>query len=90
VNVGDSITLPGTSGVLDAEEMSLVFSPHQLLSILSHSNGDLPAAVHTALLASVHAALRADSADAPSTHAEAVALDAAAGNTLWVAMARGS
>jgi hypothetical protein len=83
VNVGDSITLPGTSGVLDTEEMSSVFNPHQLLSILSHSNGDLPAAVHTALLASVHAALRADSADAPSTHSEAVALDAAAGNTLW-------
>ena len=68
--------------MLDIEEMSSVFSPHQLLSILSHSKG-LPSAVHTALLASIHAAMRADSANAPSTHAEAAALDAAAGNTLW-------
>jgi hypothetical protein len=75
--------------VLDIEEMSSVFSPHQLLSILSDSKG-LPSAVHTALLASVHAALCADSANAPSTHAEAAALDAAAAAILCGATARRS
>ena len=70
-------------GVLDTEELSSILNPHQRLSILSNSNGALPAAVHTALLATYQAALRADSANAPSTHADAAALDAAAGNALW-------
>jgi len=82
IEVEGSTSSPETSGTLDTEELLSILNPHQLLSILSNSNG-LPAVVHTALLATYHTALRADSADAPSNHAEAAALDAAAGNALW-------
>jgi len=72
----------GTTGELGAEELSSILTSHQLLSILSNS-GNLPSADHNVLFAAYHSALRADSPNAPSTHAEAVAADAAANNTRW-------
>ena len=68
-------------GVLETEDLSSVLSPPQMLKILS--SGDLPAPVHKALLTIYRAALRADSLGAPSTHAEAMSMDAAAGNSKW-------
>ena len=59
-----------TGGVLETEDLHRVLSTTALLA-LSSSSG-VPAAVHHALFASYHSALRADSPDAPSTHAQAV------------------
>ena len=56
------------SAVAEAEVASLVFESREACE------SPLP---------TYHTAFRADSANAPSTHCEAVAFDAAAGNSLW-------
>ena len=68
-------------GVLETEDLARVLSPPQMLKLLS--SGELPTPVHKALLAVYHAALRADSLGAPSTHPEAMAMDATAGDSKW-------
>ena len=68
-------------GVLETEDLARVLSPPQMLKLLS--SGKLPAPVHKALSAVYQAALRADSLGAPSTHPEAMAMDAAAGDSKW-------
>ena len=71
----------GQEGVLETEDLARVLSPPQMLKLLS--SGELPAPVHKTLLAVYHAALRADSLGAPSTHPEAMAMDATAGDSKW-------
>ena len=56
------------SAVAEAEVASLVFESREACEL------SLP---------TYHTAFRADSANAPSTHCEAVAFDAAAGNSVW-------
>ena len=68
-------------GVLETEDLARVLSPPQMLKILS--SAELPPPMHKALLTVYRAALRADSLGAPSTHAEAVSMDADAGNSKW-------